>query len=247
MCSPSQRVKLANPTGARKCPLKVVLSEQSLSCHSVVVLPPQKKTCALVTILTGPVKFDWSNPMVKTADLPELTNAKLIIRLLLHECMVPMLGKGEQSSDMLTRLAHQILERCKNRSQLGLPFLEKALDSLVKIAACVQALAGCDFEQDTSVIDAVMKEKTDPECLLFMNAVTQNKWWRNQHLWAAKIVTANKTFGPELSKATAEAPTASVEKLEEFLKRHVVWKEALRSGQLRLSLVQHAEAGAVSA
>ena len=162
-----------------------------------------------------------------------MDRARLLLRLVVHECVVPHISRGEGNPALTSFLCKQLQEFLgKIPSVLANdPVFAQAVKEMQDILKALLMLVDESTLPDVSHLDAVIGQKNTTAKALFAQVIEQHSGLRKAELEVREASIATAKFMPKISAAMEVlAKKPDTKAVEEFLGELPLWRDSMRPG-----------------
>ena len=179
----------------------------------------------------GSQQFDPLQPKLRMCDFSDRETALLLVRLSIHERLIPLLSAGELQEDAVVSFCIHMLQLSKEAAEhiQHRPVTATALDEATEISKFFLVLSKPEVVQNPSVamLDAV-RGACAGASLLVKCSIQQSTFWRNKEASYRETAIAELTVGPELNSMIEKVKKNEAGSIEESLTKLPIFLNQLR-------------------
>ena len=173
----------------------------------------------------SPTEFNALAPRLSDSGLGDVDKATLLLKSLVHECLLKGIHKGEEGAEEVFGLARSMLELVIEGERLPnlSPLISAATDDIRVIAEYLLSLQG---EGAVPAQNSLRDAKDGAKSLVFQ-AIRQKEFWRRLDASARKYQLASASMGPEFKETVAALQDGGPDALQHAMKRLPVYLDNL--------------------
>ena len=166
-------------------------------------------------------------------ELSGTDRARLLLRLIVHECVVPHISRGEGTAQLTTYMCKQLHAFLGGLPSdlLSDPIFAQAVKEADDILKALLMLVDDGTLPDVAHLDSVIGQKSTTAKALFAQVIEQHSGLRKAELELREASIARAKFQPKIDAAVSQLQAEPIMKnAESVLETLPLWRDSMRAG-----------------